>query len=476
MRKVVDPLLTLPNVKESEGPDWSADLNYFVPWHWLAENEPLGPSIAFYTHCNKGHESLLTTACSRSQAVIAMSEDGKSELVKLGVITPIIVANMPSGGYTPRKRRVLIVGSEQPNGRKRSWLLLELAWKTDLSPFHFIVVGTGWEDVVKTAQNMGVSIEHHKLVDDSKLESLYQNSDCLLVTGFTEGGPLPLLEALSCGIPVISPNCGYAKGFHDPNLVKTYDGLPELQTALNELTLPLVNRWEAVSAYNIDSFLEVHRNVFSRVIGCDDPGTPTNRYDWVKRIVGEIHPKTLLEIGTGNGQRALDMITEAQKHCNGQDVVYLGFDLFRTLTDGEMRYENSKQPSGLNDVYDRLRATGARIVLWPGFTRDTLKKYPRGAKVDFVFVDGGHSWQTIQDDWDNLQTNFIHDKTVILFDDYYENAPEEVKGIGCQKLIDNLGPEWKVQKLDPVEDWPQHDRPFNSLKIRMVRVTRGHSD
>ncbi|GAG08265.1 unnamed protein product, partial [marine sediment metagenome] len=39
---------------------------------------------------------------------------------------------------------------------------------------------------------------------------LYHRMDALVITSETEAGPLPLFEALACGVPVISTECGWA--------------------------------------------------------------------------------------------------------------------------------------------------------------------------------------------------------------------------------------------------------------------------
>ena len=79
-----------------------------------------------------------------------------------------------------------------------------------------------------------------------------------------------------------------------------------------------------------------------------------------------------------------------------------------------------------------------------------------------IFVDGGHSWETIDADWSNIQ-KYIGQETVILFDDYYTG---DVGETGCQRLIDSLSRDiWDVEILPPQETWGE-------LRINMVKVKR----
>ena len=52
----------------------------------------------------------------------------------------------------------------------------------------------------------------------------------------------------------------------------------------------------------------------------------------------------------------------------------------------------------------------AAITLVRGNTRETLKPI----SADFVYIDGGHSIETIQGDYDALKSS-----PVIVFDDFY---------------------------------------------------------
>lgn len=478
---MVEPLLTAASpsftITDSDEPDWSADLNYFVPWHWLANNEPQGICTALYTHCNPGMEEGLKVACSRMNEVVVMSESGQRELDKLGVSTKSIIIPAYIVGFTPPKQRVLIVGDEQPNGRKRSWLLLDLAWIMDLSSFSFTIVGTGWEDVVRKLLRLGIDVTYHPNLSPEALLQAYHNADIFLATGFVEGGPLPVLEALAVGLPVVSPRYGYAADY--PDFVDYYYDTASLKENL-ELAAKQVHLSYSIihNNHSLSKYVNGHLDLFTRLASTpSQPSSPaiapSSRYEWITRIVDETHARYLMEIGTWTGESALRMIDAAKRHHKPEDIYYYGYDLFRPLTAEEIKREFSKQPWTKSLVGARLAHSKANIYLHEGDTRETLHPITpyTGGPMDFIFVDGGHSWETIESDWEGIQS-YIGPNTVILFDDCYYNAPEDIRGIGAQKLLGALqaSGKWNIDYLRPVESWPQDNGQW-TLHVGMAAVT-----
>lgn len=199
------------------------------------------------------------------------------------------------------------------------------------------------------------------------------------------------------------------------------------------------------------------------------------RYQHLLKEINKNKVRVIMEIGVYNGVRAIEMI-EAAKLCHPADQIeYYGFDLFRTLSDQEMASEFSKQPQTTERIYEMLRPLGAQINLYEGFTHDTLPPFVEEMKaanktIDFCFIDGGHAHETIVCDWEHTAM-LMHDKSVVVFDDYYLNqAAEELKGIGCQDVIDNLDPTVYQASVYPQVD--SFQKPFGQLDIRFARVQK----
>lgn len=161
------------------------------------------------------------------------------------------------------------------------------------------------------------------------------------------------------------------------------------------------------------------------------------RYDQLLPIIAHNKPKTIVEVGTWNGLRAIMMATEALKH---QDTVhYIGFDLFEDATPETDEAEfNVKKPAKLADVRGRLKEfadkhEGFSFKLVKGNTREKLKasRAPlRGQEIDLAFIDGGHSVETVQHDYDELAKK----AKVIVCDDHYAEGVDTER-FGCNKVI-----------------------------------------
>lgn len=169
-----------------------------------------------------------------------------------------------------------------------------------------------------------------------------------------------------------------------------------------------------------------------------------------------------------DGRHAAQMIQTASLHQAAADVEYFGFDLFEDLTPELLEYEKSKQPPGRAQVQALLDATGARVRLFKGNTRQSLPAHAAGiGPVDFIFIDGGPSVETIRSDWDKVQP-MIGPRTVVLFDDYYTNDEREVAGSGCQTILGGLDPAgWRVEVLEPADRFA---KPWGVLEVKFARV------
>jgi len=164
------------------------------------------------------------------------------------------------------------------------------------------------------------------------------------------------------------------------------------------------------------------------------------RYGQLFQIIDHVKPQSIVEVGTWNGDRALQMITQAWNHQD--EVTYTGFDLFQFATPETDEAElNVKKHFTHQEVAEKLEAFAAGMPnkklhfhLYAGNTRETL--FPLSA--DFAFIDGWHSVETIESDYQALKGC----KTIVL-DDYYapdeENRTPDTQKYGCNALVEREG-------------------------------------
>ena len=164
-----------------------------------------------------------------SQHVITCSESTKNDIVEYIGITPEKVSVIPWGIdhelFSPiadKKEIDLLLrekfGINKPYflavacsvGRKNTPRLLE-AWTQVLkkcSDFKLVLVWNPPDEIRKHCDKSEFkeSIIFTGRVDDDILRALYQCSECVIYPSICEGFGLPILEAMSCGIPVITSN------------------------------------------------------------------------------------------------------------------------------------------------------------------------------------------------------------------------------------------------------------------------------
>ncbi len=71
-----------------------------------------------------------------------------------------------------------------------------------------LLCGIGWAPLVGLARSRGLCVDYIRYAPPSDLPSLYGALDCYWVTSRLEGGPVTLLEAMSCATPVVATRVG----------------------------------------------------------------------------------------------------------------------------------------------------------------------------------------------------------------------------------------------------------------------------
>ena len=153
-------------------------------------------------------------------------------------------------------------------------------------------------------------------------------------------------------------------------------------------------------------------------------------------LVEEYKPKNVLEIGVFCGVTSRN-ICELLKTNFGSDFRYYGLDLFgstKTSSVDEIEpkfLENQKFSNPLKTIYynfikkenlnskisvqNFLKKFSQNIELIKGDTRVTLEKVPL-SEIDFVFLDGGHSYDTVLSDLQKLYDKMKNNSKIVCDD------------------------------------------------------------
>ena len=156
-------------------------------------------------------------------------------------------------------------------------------------------------------------------------------------------------------------------------------------------------------------------------------------------------PKCFLEIGVFHGVTARN-VCELLFKIHNDDFKYIGLDLFEKNYENRseiipntnfsnpfkkiyFKYIKRQDPFTLKAVEDLLKKFKNNVHLIKGNSNILLKKIDM-SKIDYVFLDGGHDYETVKNDL-NSCSEVINNHGTILCDDYnLSYAP------GVKKAID----------------------------------------
>ena len=159
-------------------------------------------------------------------------------------------------------------------------------------------------------------------------------------------------------------------------------------------------------------------------------------------------PKIFLEIVVFHGVTARN-ICELLFKIHGNDFKYIGLDLFEESDENKnevipntefssnpikrfyFKYIKKQNPFSLEAVVELLEKFENNVHLIKGNSNKVLKKIDM-SKIDYVFLDGGHEYNTVLNDL-NCCYEVVNNNGIILCDDYdLYQAP------GVKKAIDEF--------------------------------------
>jgi len=182
--------------------------------------------------------------------------------------------------------------------------------------------------------------------------------------------------------------------------------------------------------------------------------------DFLLEEVKNKRPKIFLEVGVFHGVTARN-ICELLYKIHKDDFKYIGLDLFEENEENKsevipntnfsnplkniyFKYIKKQNPYSKEAVEDLLKKFKNNVNLIKGNSNLVLKKIDM-SKIDYVFLDGGHTYETVKNDLECC-LEVIRSNGTILCDDYnfghlpdVKNAIDEFvkkNNLNCQILCD----------------------------------------
>ena len=158
-------------------------------------------------------------------------------------------------------------------------------------------------------------------------------------------------------------------------------------------------------------------------------------------------PKFFLEVGVFHGVTARN-VCELLYQIHKDEFRYIGLDLFEKNDENKseiipntsfsnpfkqiyFKYIKRQDPYSIEAVRELLNKFSKNVDLITGNSNKVLKKIDM-SKIDYVFLDGGHDYETVKNDLNNC-IEVVNKNGTILCDDYnLSYAP------GVKKAIDEF--------------------------------------
>ena len=170
--------------------------------------------------------------------------------------------------------------------------------------------------------------------------------------------------------------------------------------------------------------------------------------NFLLKHIEKVKPKNFLEIGVFHGVTSRN-VCEILHFFHGNDFKFTGIDLFLNEKDRKIlkdeylpkttfsnplktiyyRFIIRSNPYNLESVNKLLKKFKKNVNIIKGNSNEVLKEINLDG-IDYVFLDGGHKYETVRNDLENL-TEIVNNNGIILCDDYdLSYAP------GIRKAID----------------------------------------
>jgi hypothetical protein len=189
-------------------PDPQADVNHHV--NYLQYRHPAqrsGIDTLMITHFTQGTDDKLRfiqDAMRTADCGICFSSTMVRYLQQHGV--PHLDHVLPAhDNIPPRPKVIALLTKVYPDGRKREWMVAELAKTLDKSRFNFLVMGDGWQPTLAPLAQQGFRISFQKEFDAELHQKILNSADFVLYTGDEDCMPQSIIDATQAGVRTIAP-------------------------------------------------------------------------------------------------------------------------------------------------------------------------------------------------------------------------------------------------------------------------------
>lgn len=259
-------------VSTGEAERADADINHWMSYAFA--NVPHNtPATMLITHLDDPYKvSLVKSELTSGVDVgIALSSHTCDMLVAAGVKRDAMAFAVPGHDFAASPRRVVIGLTTRlyADGRKREFMLVELAQKMKLDRFRFEIFGLGWEDVIPKLEAAGAEVAYWPGSDDFRSDYVEMMAhvpmfDYYLYLGRDEGS-LGTLDALAAGVKtIVTP-----QGFHvdlPAGITHPVWSQEDLERVFADVAADAERRAHAVAGLTWQAYARAHTIIWNAIL------------------------------------------------------------------------------------------------------------------------------------------------------------------------------------------------------------------
>lgn len=240
--------------------DSMADINFYVCYNVFSNfNQKTKKDVGYITHVHNNSIAEHTKDLGKSfslfnnlDAYLHMSHN------TLQFFSKEKYHNVVYGGCELQNFKPTITLGIIQNGEvigKGTKFLIDLINNMDLTNFKFVFCGVGWENVVNVFSSKNIRLEYLKNIPYDQFQSVYEKIDYLFIPSLWEGGPMAVLEAMACQIPIISADTGWTKEIISGYFFKPGDVI-DCKLILEMLEREKIHKYKNTQFFSYETFCE----------------------------------------------------------------------------------------------------------------------------------------------------------------------------------------------------------------------------
>jgi glycosyltransferase involved in cell wall biosynthesis len=229
------------------------DINYYINYN-LFEKKSKAFDIGWFTHIDEDNEELKNKffwAASMVDYCICHSRRYEKILKQKGFRNKVITITPGIDEIYKPKLVLGFIGRSYSNHTNPKY-------KTDRKGLD-LLEKIQKNDFIELKMTLGE-------VPDSKMVDFYRQLDYVIITSKFEGGPMCLIEGLSCGIPIIAPNnVGMVSEFDKGIYCYDRENINSLFKLLDKLYFKKIQLKRQVEKFTWDNFAIKHKQLFEKL-------------------------------------------------------------------------------------------------------------------------------------------------------------------------------------------------------------------